>query len=300
MSYNSPPMRINRVLIVYKKSSYEAHLLQRDPVYLRLLRRRSVATRASLDIHREHQLTLRTIKHDLQDLEIPFDVKQRYRLEPIRDYDLVITVGGDGTFLETSHFIEKSVLIGVNSAPSASVGFYCAATRRNFRRKIRSLLTGTARIRKLARLELILGVEPPQGEKRLFPLVLNDILFTSRNPAGTTRYLLKIGNRREEQKSSGIWISPAAGSTAAIRSAGGRILQLDSNRFQYVVREPYQPRGRKYRLHKGVLSKRETVRILSMMDGGAAYLDGPHHLIPIKRGSLLTVRRSRCPVSVVW
>lgn len=39
--------------------------------------------------------------------------------QPIRDVDLVITVGGDGTLLQASHFIDDSVpALGVNSDPT--------------------------------------------------------------------------------------------------------------------------------------------------------------------------------------
>lgn len=38
---------------------------------------------------------------------------------PIRDVDMVITVGGDGTLLHASHFIYDSVpVLGVNSDPT--------------------------------------------------------------------------------------------------------------------------------------------------------------------------------------
>lgn len=39
--------------------------------------------------------------------------------QPIRDVDLVITVGGDGTLLHASHYIDDSVpVLGVNSDPT--------------------------------------------------------------------------------------------------------------------------------------------------------------------------------------
>lgn len=38
---------------------------------------------------------------------------------PIRDVDLVVTVGGDGTLLKASHFMDDSIpLVGVNSDPT--------------------------------------------------------------------------------------------------------------------------------------------------------------------------------------
>lgn len=39
--------------------------------------------------------------------------------QPVHDVDLVVTVGGDGTLLQASHFIDDSVpVLGVNSDPT--------------------------------------------------------------------------------------------------------------------------------------------------------------------------------------
>lgn len=287
-------MRIRKALIVYKKSSYEAHVFgEKDPVYLQLLRVGSAATRTSRGVHQEHRSTLEAVQEELRALSVSFDLRQRYYLKPIRGYDLVITIGGDGTFLETAHFLEEGVMMGVNSAPSESVGFFCRANRSNFRRKIISILKDQHPLLVLSRLKLSIP-----GQKKI-PLVLNDILFANQNPASTARYLLSARRIREEQKSSGVWISPAAGSTAAIRSAGGRSLPIRSARFQYRVREPYQPRGKRYRLRGGILSPREKVTIFSMIDDAAVYIDGPHLVYPVKRGWTITIKRSHSPLKMV-
>ena len=268
---------------------------ERDPNYLRLLREGNIATRSSKRLHREHRASFEQVQRDLRELGLRFDVRLRYHLKkPISAYDLVITIGGDGTFLETSHYLESGVMLGINSAPSESVGYYCRANRRNFRGRLIGLLRGRQRLQKLARLE----VEVP-GRRRS-PLVLNDILFTNRNPAGTTRYRLRIAGVEEEQKSSGIWIAPAPGSTAAIHSAGGKVLPLGSDKFQFVVREAYLPRGQRYRFLKRVLGKGQKIRLLSMMDDAALYLDGPHHVYRIRRGDVVTIRAAGSPLYAVW
>lgn len=68
--------------------------------------------------------------------------------QPIRDVDLVVTIGGDGTLLQASHLMDDSVpVLGVNSDPTQieeveefseefdatrSTGYLCAATVKNF------------------------------------------------------------------------------------------------------------------------------------------------------------------------
>lgn len=286
---------INRVLIVYKKSSYEAHVLdEKDANYLRLLKERNPAIRRSKSTHDTHVDTFATVKNQLRKLGIPFDVKLRYKLEPISGYDLVLSIGGDGTFLETSHYLEKGILLGINSVPEESVGFFCKATAENFLVKIYQYLRGTCRLRTLHRALVMIDGKP------LVPLALNDVLFANTNPAGTTRYLLKVGRAREEQKSSGLWISPAPGSTAASKSAGGRGLPLGSDRIQYVVREPYAPQGKKYRLLKAVLPPTAKVEISSMMDEASLFIDGPHITYPVRRGSLIVITGANRPIQAIW
>lgn len=286
---------IRRLLIVYKKSSYEAHALdKKDKNFLRLLQERSVVLRRSKSTHDLHVESFETIKNHLRHLKIPFDVRLRYKLRPILGYDLIITIGGDGTFLETSHYLQEGIILGVNSVPNDSVGFFCRATAENFLDKIYHYIRGKARTQIFQRLKITID-----GKKQA-PLALNDILFASQNPAGTTRYVLKIGKKPEEQKSSGLWISTAAGSTAATKSAGGTSLPLNSRKIQYVVREPYEPHGKKYQLLKKVLGPQKSIEILSMMDDAAIFVDGPHIIYPIRRGSTVSIQNAHHPIRAIW
>ena len=154
-------------------------------------------------------------------------------------FDLVITVGGDGTVLGASHQIGKSgALLGVNSAPGSSVGFFCAATKGTVRSTLEAAVAGKLRGVTLSRMRVEVN------DRLLHNRVLNEALFCHACPAATSRYILRVGRPdgtfdEEEQKSSGVWIGPAAGSTGAQRSAGGSVLALTSKKIQFVVREPY-------------------------------------------------------------
>ncbi|MDO8462226.1 MAG: hypothetical protein Q7S98_05140 [Deltaproteobacteria bacterium] len=294
-------MKINRVLLVYKKSSYQRHALDtKDQNFIRLLREKNIALWQSKEVHNIHMACLASIKKDLKKLKINCDLLLRYRLRPLLDYDLVITIGGDGTFLETSHHLKKNgLLMGINSTPRASVGYYCRTRTEEFLEKMELLLANKAKIQKLHRLEAHIN-EKPAG-----PLSLNDILFTNQNPADTCRYLLKIGGRHEEQKSSGVWFSPAPGSTAATLSAGGKILPIGSTQFQYVVRELYRQKGKvgspsPFRLLKGVLSPKQQIQVISNMKHGALYFDGPHASLRLKRGDEVTIRQALEPLQAIW
>src|SRR5262250_1104619 len=64
------------------------------------------------------RLTLQKVEQALSKRKIPYRVLPRSRLKTASDYDLLITVGGDGTFLDSSHYCPpRAVLLGVNSDP---------------------------------------------------------------------------------------------------------------------------------------------------------------------------------------
>src|SRR5262249_10352398 len=115
-------------------------------------------------------------------------------------------------------------------------------------------------------------------------------------PAATSRYILALDDEVEEQKSSGFWIGPAAGSTAAQRSAGGRVLPLASKRLQLVVREPYTPHGERYRLRHAFLQPAATLVVRSKMHRGKIFLDGPDMVVDVGFGDVVEFRRSTEPL----
>ena len=122
--------------------------------------------------------------------------------------------------------------------------------------------------------------------------VLNDALVCHPSPAATSSYVLTYRGRTEEQRSSGFWIGPAAGSTAAQRSAGGQILPLRSRKLQLVVREPYTPASERLRLTHLLVADGEEVRVRIEMPEARMFLDGPHAPLDLAFGVELVFRRS--------
>src|SRR5262249_38250453 len=145
--------------------------------------------------------------------------------------------------------------------PNHSVGFFCAAKKGEVRDALAAALDGTLRRAELTRMRVELNGRVLQDR------VLNEALFCHASPAATSRYILRLLGgaggtvEQDEQKSSGLWIGPAAGSTAAQRSAGGRVLPLSSRKLQYVVREAYRPHGEQLRMTVGLVGDGESLRI---------------------------------------
>ena len=212
-----------------------------------------------------------------------------------KKYDLVITLGGDGTLLWASHAIgQDTPMVAINTAPQDSVGYFCAGTREDLESVLARALSGRLRAMSLTRMAVELD------GKVLSERVLNDALYSHECPAATTRYLIRHGDVEEEQKSSGIWIGAAAGSTAAVRSAGGKVLPLKSEKLQYVVRELYEPHGQhNHRLLKGFVEPGDYLEIRSKIPSGRLYLDGPHRTHVVSLGAVVHFRRSNDPLTLL-
>jgi NAD+ kinase len=129
--------------------------------------------------------------------------------------------------------------------------------------------------------------------------VLNDALFCHASPAATSRYLVRLGDVEEQQKSSGFWIGPAAGSTAAQRSAGGRVLPLTSKQLQLVVREPYTPQGESYELRRALIPPGETLTVRSKMHDARIFFDGPDTAVDIGYGDVVEFTQAERSLTVL-
>lgn len=276
-----------RVLVVYKKSAYQLYVLERrDPHLVRLVRRRHPDTEEMRRAHEVHQETLQTIEAIFKRLGVVCEFVYRADLTSTTRYGLVVSVGGDGTLLQASHVVRDIPVLGVNSDPQRSEAVFCAATRQNFERLLRRALGGELPECRLFRLQVRLN------GRALPPLALNDVLIAHDDPATMSRYRLKIGSRQEDQKSSGVWIATAAGSSSAVLAAGGKRLPWTAKQFQYRPRELYRGRLARYRLTGGVLQRGERVEVTWLMREGAAFVDGPHVRHRLRFGDRLVVELS--------
>ncbi len=288
-------MNTPRVVVVSKRTAFTRYVdEERDPRVIELLRRRDPAVHGWQKSHREHMKTLEEVERVLERLGASvMRVTRAHAMFDSADAALVIVVGGDGTLLAASHSVAGAPILGVNSAPDYSVGFFCAARRQTFREKVSAALEGELESVRLSRMAVLVN-----GGLRS-SRVLNEALFCHSSPAATSRYELRQGRLREEQRSSGFWIGPAAGSTAALRSAGGRVLPLASRTLQLVVREPYVMFGRRYQLLKVLVEDGQSIVAESKMDEASLFLDGPYRQVPLQLGDQVTFRTSKEPLTLL-
>jgi NAD+ kinase len=303
----------SRVAIVVKETAYARYVERlRDRKTRTLLERGDASVAESERTHNEHLRTIDEVTRTLTSMGVSYT---QFRFpEPLpRGCTMVITVGGDGTFLGTSHELGFGTpILGVNSAPQTSVGFFCAATRQSFaalmKKVVRHESNGSkdksaSRSSWATLTHTLQRMHVTLNQKTISSRVLNDALFCHASPAATTRYDIEVRNptivQKATHRSSGLWVGPPAGSTAAQRSAGGRVLAIERRALQYVVREPYAPHGKRPELTKGILGGADELHLLCRMRSGMLYLDGPDTAFPLELGDRLSFSLSNEPLTVV-
>src|SRR3990167_1664161 len=115
-----------KVLLVYKKSAYQIYFLERKSSLYRQQKKFSQKEiHRFLRAHHSHYATLDVVRNILLNNKIRFSEAIRGWSFDDYEFDLVITVGGDGTFLEAARHIRKRLILGVNSDPQRSLGRFC-------------------------------------------------------------------------------------------------------------------------------------------------------------------------------
>ncbi|KAI3939587.1 hypothetical protein MKX01_038542 [Papaver californicum] len=241
------------------------------------------------------------------------DILDRKSVDWVPVLHMVITIGGDGTILHASHFVDDTIpLLGVNSDPtkddeveefnssfdaSRSTGYLCAATVSNFEHVLDDILEGRKEPHELARV----GVRV--NNQMLSKCGLNDILISHPCPASVSRFSFKIMTCGEpispmvnSRSSSGV--SSATGSTAAMLSAGGFQMPVSSQDLQYMVREPILSRASNASLMHGFINSGQSMHVTWYNEDGIIYIDGSHVKHSVRHGDTIEISCKAPPSKV--
>jgi len=144
--------------------------------------------------------------------------------------DLVVVVGGDGTFIRVSHYLENTPILGINSEPEHSVGEWMSLTA-NQLDLLSSIFSNNFKIEERCRIEATIN------DKKVGEFAINEIFVGAKNQYHTSRYFIELDNKREEHRSSGVLIVTKKGSNAWYKSAGGK--PFFHGGLKYLVREAF-------------------------------------------------------------
>lgn len=246
---------------------------------------------------KEQKSTLQAVKNTLKKFNINYNLANRDKLRKsqFQNKELVIAVGGDGTFLRAAQFVDNQTLFGVNSDIKSKEGFFMKANKNDFEKKLKKIMKNQIKIKKLPRLEANIS------NKNIETLALNEFFIGARKSYHAAKYVIEANGSKERQKSSGILVTTPTGSYAWAKSCCNKTLPLNSKNFQFVVREPYEGKVFKnYRLKYGILNKNQKIKIISEMLDGILIADSVSKEYNLKNRSKATIKLSKNYINVIW
>jgi NAD+ kinase len=288
-------MKAPRILVVHRRSAYTDIISDnRHPEIKQMIRRKDPLVQGLVDAHKHHTESMRQVKQALVERKTAHTWRHHIGDIDPDDFDLVVTVGGDGTVLHASHAICDTPVLAVNSSPETSVGFFTCTDAAGFGQMLDRVLAEEREPVRLSRMKVKVN------DSVVTDRALNDALFCHDCPASTTRYVLSFNGISEYQLSSGVWIATAAGSTAAIKAAGGKAMTSRSRRLQFLVREPCPTGGAAVQARpetvRGFIPDGEALTIFSKTERARLYVDGPHVVFSVNFGDKVSLSNAHRPL----
>ena len=200
--------------------------------------------------------------------------------------DLVITVGQDGLVSNTAKYLAGQPILAVNPDPERFDGILLPFTAQTIEQQLYATLHGHTDTKQIT----LAQAQMADGQSLL---AFNDF-FVGVSSHVSARYQIEIGDRRENQSSSGIIVSTGAGSTGwlqsiyagaagVIEALGGQVippanggrLDWDSEHLVYSVREPFPSKATQANIAHGVFTDETPLKITShMATNGIIFSDG--------------------------
>ncbi len=227
--------------------------------------------------YQHHTSFMRKVKELLNDMDVTYATSMKKG-----KYDLVITCGGDGTFLAAAEHVGSTPILGLNSnyhkdPKSGSIGALTSVDIRNLERRIKKLKNGKYKITKLKRLQVkINGKVVPRS-------AFNEIYVGNATPFKSTDIEVRYKRKVERFNCSGVLVCSVTGSRAWFRNAGGKPFR--SEKIGFLVREPNLDRKPKFVKGK---YKGELV-IIPNADGHVIAFDSKDKVVSLRSGDTVRI-----------
>jgi NAD+ kinase len=221
-------------------------------------------------------------------LEVVYAWKNTLTRGELAGVDVVVSIGGDGTALSASHFIEDKPLLAVNSSPETSVGALTTIDVSELAEKLAEIKEKRFKTENLERIEVFINGNLAEH------LALNEVFIASEKAYHISRYKLKFNGAEEVQRSSGLIFSTGTGSTAWFRSAGGEVFSPQSKFIRMIAREPYCGKEVCRMANKLEIKEGECVEIIPLVNSILAIDSNREY--PISAGDVIKIKISAKPL----
>ncbi len=227
-----------------------------------------------------------------EEISFFYSWKNTLKKNDLRNVDLVIAIGGDGTALSASHYLFDKPLLAVNSAPQTSEGALTTLNLSQLKEKLEEIKKGNHLVERLERLEIYVNGKVKES------IALNEVFIANEKAYQMSRYELKLKRggkiEKEKQYSSGIIFSTGTGSTAWFKSAGGEPFSPQSRFVKMLVREPFIRNLHRFEILNRVIHEDEEVEITPLTKMIVA-IDSIREF-KIKEDDKIKIRISRYPL----
>lgn len=224
------------------------------------------------------------------DLNVHFVKDKNCSKVKCSEYDLVLTLGGDGTFLTAAQHCMGTPIFGINSYPHpnpkrGSVGELTSASLDTISNAVKKIISGKYVMEKWPRLNASVNGEDLAG------LAVNEIYFGPVEQDKICDFKLRIPGKEEVFSSSGVIICTAKGSTAWYHNAGGE--SFTKRAVGILVREPNKRREPSF--SQSIINPKEEIFIETGGDGNFLSFDSrvEHRHFLSKEGSEIIIKLAK-------
>lgn len=264
---------------------------------------RNVLLVYSEKITEKHLDMVKTVMRDLERLKIGVNainvkyIEKRY----FENIDLAVTIGGDGTFIRTSHFLKfYTPILGINSEPEHSEGALLVRYE-DLEKILSDSLYGETKLKKIDRIQTV------RNNIILEEFAINEVYIGTEKQFTTSRYIVDYRGNKEEHRSSGVLVVTPSGSRSWYKSAGGKPFGDgevdgsvgDDKKLKFLVREPYFGKIYNPKILNGEILLGEKIVFYSRRyDDGIIAIDS-YKVYPFNIGDIVEIKMSDIPLKVV-
>jgi hypothetical protein len=284
-------MNTSRIVVCHKMSKYEWDMYRYRLSSRELLskyKREGVDATRILKSHGRQQESLKKVKHLFRHAQfVPYTKMTRALADCA---ELVVSLGGDNHFQYVSHFVENSLMMGINSDPVRSEGALTSFAADKLKSLVDKIRKDEFKVQEWTRIQVSID------GNNLRSLAVSEIFIGESLRSNMSRYRLCFKRREQEQKSGGLLFATGAGSSGWYDAAcryifpKGNRFSKQANAFRFLVTEPYHGRLNKIRWVHGTVKQGETLEVVSLNDSSGVLVIDAQEPHDFTEGRIATLR----------
>jgi nicotinamide-nucleotide adenylyltransferase len=201
-------------------------------------------------LHKEHIYSQKLLLETLKKYNVEYQIikEEAIKLVDYEDFWIILSFGGDGTFLHAAKKTTDQLMIGVNSQLSKSVGYLTNFNQKNYEdlgKKIQIYLDDKKKIN-LQKKRLKIKSWPRIGVKinnqKVPFLAINEVFIGVPEIYKTSHFEIHLKQKKSYFVSNGVIVSTFQGSSAFYKSCNGKEFKK-TNDFAYFSLLTYLIKG---------------------------------------------------------